>query len=124
MRVLVFSANSLILLGLSYGCGKCGMDVLWILTRLNTSAVLLWGLWGVISVPQLVSSPVEISDVHIPFSKHCQGNDLLSAASFMNDDICTKYQREAQMRDWGPNLLSIGIRRARRWLMLSACYKD
>lgn len=71
--------------------------MLWILTGLNTSAVLLWDLWGVISVSQLVSSPVEISDIRIPSSKHCQGDDLLSAASFRNDDICTKYQREAQM---------------------------
>lgn len=61
------------------------MDVLWILTGVNSSAVLLWDLWGVISVSQLVSSLVEISDIHIPFSKHCQGNDLLSTASFMSD---------------------------------------
>lgn len=57
------------------------MDVLWILTGINTSAVLLWDLWGVISVPQLVSSPEEISDVHILFTKQCQRDDLLSAVS-------------------------------------------
>jgi len=68
LKVLVFSAKSLILLDLSYSCGECGMDVLWILTGLNTSAVLLWDMWGVISVQQPVSSPVEISHIHIPFS--------------------------------------------------------
>lgn len=72
---------------------------LWLRQVWNGCAVLLWDLWGVISVPQLISSPVDISDVRIPFSKHCQGNDLLSAASFVNDDICTKYQWEAQIGD-------------------------
>lgn len=93
----MFPAHHLVLLGLPKGCGEGGKDVLQILTGLNTSAGLLWDLWGVISVPQLFSSPLEISDIHIPFSKHCQGSDLLSAASFKNDDIYTKYQREAQM---------------------------
>lgn len=66
---------------------------------------------------------MEISDIYNPFSKHCQGNDLLSAASFRNDDICTEHQWEAQMANWSPSLLSIGIHCARRWLMLSVCYK-
>lgn len=116
-------AHPLVLLGLPKGCGKCGKDVLQILAGLNTSAGLLWDLWGVISVPQLLSSPGEINYIHIQFSKHCQGRDLLSAASFMNDDIYTKYQREAQMEGWGPSLWRAGIPYARRWLMLSVCYK-
>lgn len=88
----MFHAHSLVLLGLPKGCGECGKDVLQVLTGLTTSAGLLWDLWGVISVPQLLCSPVEINDIHIPFSKQCQGNDLLSAASFKNDDIYTRYQ--------------------------------
>lgn len=78
--------------------------MLQILTGLSTSAGLLWDLWGVISVAQLLSSSGEINDIHIPFSKQHQGSDLLSAASFKNDDIHTKYQREAQMQDWGLSL--------------------
>lgn len=55
-------------------------------------------------MPQLLSSPVEINDIHIPFPKQHQGSDLLSAASFKNDDIYAKYRWEAQMQDWCPNL--------------------
>lgn len=72
------------------------MDVLWILTGLNSSAVLLWDLWGVISVSQLASSLVEISDIYIPFSKHCQGNDLLSAASFVNSAFAQTISKKLQ----------------------------
>lgn len=59
----MFPAHHLVLLGLPKGCGEGGKDVLPILTGLNTSAGLLWDLWGVISEPQLFSSPLEISDV-------------------------------------------------------------
>lgn len=107
VRVLVF----LVLLGLPKGCGERGKDVLRILT------LLLWDLWAVISVPQLLSSPVEINDVHI---LKAVSREWFIECSFFQERW---HLHKAKMWRWGPNLWSTGILYARTRLMLSVCYK-
>lgn len=61
----------------------------------NWAKHLCWASLGFVGSDlstQLLSSPGEINDIHLPFSKQHQGSDLLSAASLKNDDVHTKYR--------------------------------